>query len=112
MFYYYTNRPATNEYQFEDKYIIQVILPGHTKEELSIEVQSGNRLVIQSKPEITPYKELISKDEDYIIKPIKVSYSLPKSISIEDISSTLKDGILTVTIPRKEDTSTYKVNIE
>ncbi len=67
MFHYYTNRPATNEYQFEDKYIIQVILPGHTKEELSIEVQSGNRLVIQSKPEITPYKELISKDEDYII---------------------------------------------
>lgn len=112
MFHYYTNRPATNEYQFEDKYIIQVILPGHTKEGLSIEVLSGNKLVIQSKPDITSYKDFNSKDEDYIIKPIKVSYSLPKSISIEDISSTLKDGILTITIPKKEDTSTYKVSIE
>jgi HSP20 family molecular chaperone IbpA len=112
MFHYYTNRPATNEYQFEDKFVIQVILPGHTKEGLSIEVLSGNKLVIQSKPNITAYKDFISKDEDYTIKPVKVVYNLPKSISIEDINSTLKDGVLTITIPKKEDTSTYKVNIE
>jgi HSP20 family protein len=99
-----TNLPSANLRETDTKLEIDLAAPGMKKEDFKVEVDN-NLLVISCEKE--EHKEETSKKEDYIRKEFNYqsfyrSFSLPEYVDENKIEATYKDGILHVTINKKE----------
>ena len=94
--------PRLNLHQEEDKYVIEAAVPGLKKEEVNVEYADGVLTVsgaTQNNSEIN--------DDDYVVRELHKS-SFSRSITVdedhcdvENIEAGVKDGLLTVKIPKK-----------
>lgn len=85
-----------------DKYIIKTDIPGVKKSDIDIKIDSG---VLIIKAEVDESKEnntseLISK-ERYMKKYLR-NISLPEDADISNVKSEYKDGVLSVSMPKKK----------
>ena len=88
----------------EDKYLLDIDLPGYSKEDIKISVDNGY-LTVSAKKEET--KEESEKDS-YIKKErysgeCQRSFYVGENIEAEDVKASFKNGILTLDIPKKEE---------
>jgi len=101
---YSNNLPESNWDETDDKYIMELALPGMVKDDLSIEVD-GNYLTVDSNVE--------EKDKkSWYKKSFSKSINLGKNIDKEKISSEMKDGILKLYFPKNEKEKKFKRLIE
>lgn len=108
--------PKVDVKENENSYILEMELPGKTEKDVDIELNHGN-LTISSKDEEVKDEKKNSKNEKYILKERKISkferrFSLPKDVDSEKISANFKNGILTVNMMKKPETSSKKIAIE
>ena len=87
----------------DDKYIIEMDLPGYEKENINIELKEGY-LTVSAKAE---RENDSSEKEKYIHKErfygeCSRNFYVGDDMSEEDIHAEFKNGILKVTIPKKE----------
>ena len=101
-----TNNTHLDVYQEEDKYVVEVDLPGYKKEEIHISYENGI-LSLGAKKE--DKKDADDTEHHYIRRErASVSFSRQftvKGIKEEGIKAALKDGILTITLPKEEEKS-------
>ncbi|MBR3697772.1 MAG: Hsp20/alpha crystallin family protein [Clostridia bacterium] len=88
-----------------DKYIIEMDLPGYEKENISLELKDGY-LTVSAKVEKEQNEE--DKHNKYVHKErfyghCSRSFYLGEDIKEEDIHAEFKNGILKITIPKKEE---------
>ncbi|MHC1776752.1 MAG: Hsp20/alpha crystallin family protein [Lentimicrobium sp.] len=97
------SQPSVNIYNQENSFIIELAVPGYAKEDFSIDLEQ-NTLKIGSKAK----KNEVSDDKylrrEFSLNGINRNFTLPKSIDIEKISADFRDGMLKITLPRKEET--------
>lgn len=100
-----------NSYRLEEsekEYSIEIDMPGVKKEDLEIGIKD-NILTIKAE------RKKISKDEEkkeFIARRYEESFSLnTKGIETEGIGANLEHGILTITLPKKEEVK-YEKRIE
>ncbi|MCE3225648.1 MAG: heat-shock protein [Bacteroidetes bacterium] len=104
--------PAVNVKETDKAYSIEVAVPGMDKKDFKIELKN-NLLVISAKKENK--QEEKSEDGKYVRKEFGFqsftrSFTLPeKSVEGENISANYTDGILNITIPKKEKEQTSSV---
>lgn len=95
--------PLVNVYQTEKGYAIELIVPGYRKEDIQIEVLE-NLLSISSKKlpqeQLQPEKKYTYREFYY--QDFKRSFSLTEELNTDGISAKYEEGILTVSIPKKE----------
>mgnify|MGYP006165535359 CR=1 FL=1 len=87
----------------EAAYIIDVAAPGFNKEEISIKVEN-NLLTIKAEQK----NETETKEEKYTRKEFNFSsfnrsFTLPKTVEADKIGAAYENGILSVTLPKKEE---------
>jgi len=96
--------PAVNVVETNDNYRIEVAAPGLDKKDFKIDLDN-NVLTISSEKE----EQNESKEEgkymrrEFSYSSFKRSFSLPASANVEHIKANHKDGILNITIPKKEE---------
>lgn len=97
--------PKVDVKEGKDSYILQMDVPGKTEKDVNIELKH-NVLAISSVEE-TETKDDKKKKNDgkYLVRErtyskFERSFTLPEDVNGEDISAQVKDGILTVTMPR------------
>jgi HSP20 family molecular chaperone IbpA len=86
----------------EDKrYVVIMEVAGYDKSQIKINLK-GNRLVVHGDNEVSPSKKDSTKD--YVTKPRRFNYTIGLNDDIDQktISSNLKNGILTIILPRIE----------
>ena len=96
------------ENEKEYKYLIE--LPGYKKEDISIEIEN-NMLVINAekrKEETTETNVIFS---EFNFGKVTRAFTIPNNITEEDVKAKYEDGILIVTIPKKEEQITTKPKI-
>jgi HSP20 family protein len=96
--------PAVNIHESKDEYLVEVAAPGMNKEDFKIELEN-NFLVVSSEKEEKKEeegKEYTRKEFSY--QSFKRSFSLPKTIEESKIQATYKDGVLKISLPKKEET--------
>ncbi|MFT4032251.1 MAG: Hsp20/alpha crystallin family protein [Siphonobacter sp.] len=95
--------PAVNVKENEGTFQLEVAAPGLKKEDFKISVHE-NRLVISAKKETKSEEtqEQYSRKE-FSYNSFQRSFVLPKTIDGEKIEATYTDGILSVTLPKKEE---------
>lgn len=97
--------PKVDVKEGKDSYILQMDVPGKTEKDVNIELKH-NVLTISSVEE-TETKDDKKKKNDgkYLVRErtyskFERSFTLPEDVNGEKISAQVKDGILTVTMPR------------
>ena len=96
-----TNVPAANIIEADDHFNIELAAPGKRKNDFTIELDEGV-LTISSETE-TKFTE---KDGSFTRKEFgyssfKRSFNIPETVSADKISASYKEGILTVSLPKK-----------
>ncbi len=95
--------PAVNISEADDKFELDMIIPGFKKENISIEVDQDiltiSSEVINDKEEKT---EQFTRKE-FTLKSFSRSFNLPDTVNKEDIAADYNDGILNVVLPKKEE---------
>ncbi len=93
--------PATNVFETEKEFKVEVVLPGFVKEDLQLNVHKNVLTVKVEKEE---------KDETYkyahrefSAKSFEKKYRLPKSVDADMISAKFENGILNIELPKKEE---------
>ena len=89
----------------EDKYVIEMDLPGYEKENISLTLKDGYLEVTAevNKEETSNEKEKFVHKERYYGHCSR-SFYVGEHIKEEDINAEFKNGILKVSIPKKDDT--------
>lgn len=93
---------AVNIMEREKDYLVEMAVPGFTKEDINIELD-GNKLSIHGK--VSEKKEL--KEEEYThkefsFKEFERTFTLPKDLDAKKIEADYKNGILEVTLPKPD----------
>jgi len=95
--------PKVNISEFGDQYILELAAPGLKKKDFKIEMDNGK---------LTISAELEEKDEssegqytrrEYSYRSFKRVFNLPDSIDTEKIKANYLDGIVQVTMPKREE---------
>lgn len=97
--------PAVNIRETNDHFNIEVAAPGMKKEDFMIEVENDS-LTISS--EVENNHEENDKEGRYTRKEFsysafKRSFTLPQTVDSEKINASYTDGMLTISIPKKEE---------
>lgn len=108
--------PKCNYLTTEKTHQFHVDLPGMTKENVTVRVKNGNTLVITGERK----HEKETKREDWVrtessFGKFERSWTLPDDTIVDQVNAKFKDGVLTVSFPRKgkeTETPSVKVDVE
>jgi len=96
-----TNSPRTNLYENGDNFEIRTEVPGIQKDDLSVRIQ-GNYLEISgSRTSEAPDGYKVHRAERGT-NTFSRSFTLPDDVDAEKVEAKLKDGILSLTLPKSE----------
>lgn len=92
----------------DNSYLIEMDLPGYTKENIDIELKDGYLIVSASSK-----KESNNENEKYVHQErfyghASRSFYVGDEINTEDIDAKFKDGILNIELPKKEEKEEVK----
>jgi HSP20 family protein len=100
-----TSIPAVNIMETEDSFKVEVAAPGMSKEDFSIELDN-DVLTISSEKK----KENESRDDEgnytrkeFSYTNFKRAFSLPDSVDSSQISAAYNNGVLEISLPKKEE---------
>jgi len=102
--------PAVNVVENHNEYKVNLAAPGMKKSDFEINVE-GNMLTISSEKEES--KE--EKDEQYTRKEFSYSsfsrsFSLPEDVKQDKIEAAYEDGVLKISLPKREDARTKSIS--
>ena len=98
-----TTAPAVNVIEDTKNYLIEVAAPGMQKKDFHISTQD-DQLVIAMEKNVEANKEVshyLRREFNY--SSYKQAFLLPDDVMVENISAKMEDGILTITLPKKEE---------
>ena len=97
------NVPAVNITEQKNDYLVSLAAPGLKKEDFKIDVD-GNMLTISSEKEETrEEKDKKFTRKEYSYSSFSRSFTLPEEINKEKIEAKYEDGVLKISLPRKEE---------
>lgn len=98
------NTPAlVNVKDTEAAYIIDVAAPGFKKEDISIKVENNLLTVKAEQKTEAEVKEDKFTRKEFNFSSFNRSFTLPKTVDADKIAATYESGILSVTLPKKEE---------
>jgi HSP20 family protein len=94
--------PKVNVYEYDDKIGIVAEIPGLNKKQLNVEVEEGILTISGDKHNTFEDDGAKVLRRELKQSSFKRSFELGEQLDGEDISANFKDGVLSVTIPKKE----------
>ena len=99
--------PSVNITENKDEYNVSLAVPGMKKDDFKIDVQ-GNILTIScEKNETTEEKEKRYTRREYSYSSFSRSFTLPDEVNSEKIDARYEDGLLKLSLPRKEEAKKF-----
>lgn len=95
--------PAINILENEKDYHIELAAPGMTKEDFKVRLENENELVItleKKHDHKDEKKNYLRREFDYA--SYQQTFVIPEEVEAEKISAAMTDGILHITLPKKE----------
>ena len=99
-------KPATNIIENEDSFELSLAVPGVEKKDIKIDLED-NLLTISSEKEVEKENVNFSRRE-FGYHSFSRSFTLPKTVELENIKADYKNGLLNINIPKMEETKLKK----
>ena len=98
-------------YETDNAFVVRAELPGFRKEDMNVEVADG-QLTITAQQKTTQAvegeKENTAPDQE---RRVTRTVSIPEKAQMDGIQAEYENGVLTVTLPRQEETKPRQVTI-
>ncbi|MCG8576006.1 MAG: Hsp20/alpha crystallin family protein [Flavobacteriales bacterium] len=110
--------PKVNIKENDKEFTVEAVLAGMKKDEIEIDVKENQmKIVAEKKTNKTEEKKEGTTKEKYTLKEFshtkfQRSFTLPKGIDKDNIKANFEDGILSVSIPKKEPKAPKTRNIK
>ena len=96
--------PAINVVENDNGYAVEVAAPGMTKEDFNVHLDEENNLVISMEKKIENKDENKKKGHylrrEFSYSKFQQTMVLPDNVDKEKISAAVKDGVLTIELPK------------
>ena len=105
--------PPVDLYETASEYVLTAELPGLTREQIEIHAED-RRVVIRGARAAVPGGDISCEQFHRVERGhgrFSRAFTLPEIIAVDGISADLKDGILTVTIPKAADRGTRRIDV-
>ncbi|HEX8547521.1 MAG TPA: Hsp20/alpha crystallin family protein [Cytophagaceae bacterium] len=97
-------QPAVNLFETKDDYRVEVAVPGMSKEDFNVKLEEDYLIVTGKKEEDKEEKDKNYMRKEFSYSSFERSFYLPsKMVDHEKIEAHYNDGILLVTVPKKEE---------
>ncbi len=98
------NMPAVNIKENDKSYEIEAVVPGLKKEDIHVDIDRGVLTIWgESKSEKENKDDSFTRRE-FSYSSFKRSFSLPENITDEDVKARYEDGILKLSVSKKDET--------
>lgn len=99
-----TTLPSVNIKETEDKFGVEVAVPGFNKKDFNIELNNNELTISSEKKEENEHNngERYTRRE-FSYQSFRRTFTLPNTVDGEKISAQYKDGVLHVDIPKREE---------
>jgi len=95
--------PAVNIKETKDDYMVSLAVPGMKKEDFNIDLEGLILTVSCEKEEKFDEKELVFNRKEFNFFSFSRSFTLPEEVKMELIQAKYEDGVLKLTLPKKEE---------
>ena len=100
-------------YQDKDNFTVRAELPGFRKEELSIDLADGTLTITgQQKPEAKADAPETEKAVPAPERLVTRAIALPENVDVAKIAAGYENGVLTVTLPKREEAKARQINVD
>lgn len=113
--------PTVDVIQTNDGYELDMDLPGKTENDINIDVDHNTLKISSKKPEKPANPEECKKEHKehpyFLINErrpnrfFERSFILPDDVNTNEISASMKNGVLTINMPKKEKTEPKRIAI-
>ena len=104
--------PKVDIYETENAYVLNAELPGLTKDQIDIDI-NDNTLTIKGEKK---FEEKVDKDNYVRVERsygnFSRSFVLSDDVAAEGITANYKEGVLEVTLPKKEESKPKEIKVE
>jgi HSP20 family protein len=103
---FFISQPSINVVETKENYRIEVAAPGLEKEDFTVNVDNGFLNISVKKEEKEEVKEGSYMRREFNFSSFTRSFELPASIAADDVGAHYENGILIITLPKKEEAKT------
>lgn len=96
------SQPAVNIVETNDDFRVEVAAPGFEKKDFSLNVEDNYLTVSAERKMSEENAEERFTRREFRFESFRRSFKLPETVNQESVSAVYKDGILQVTLPKKE----------
>jgi len=104
-----TATPSVDIYENENEILLYADIPGVHKDAVTVNIENG-------KLSISGIRRLdhqgVSNWEEFVDVEYVRSFSIPQTINVENVGANLKDGVLTLHLPKSEATKPRRIEIK
>lgn len=95
--------PAANVMENDKDFVIDLAVPGMNKKDFHIDIENGNLCIKAEKEERAEEggKNFMRKEFSY--STFSRNFILPETVDPDKIEASYKDGVLKITLPKKEE---------
>jgi len=97
------NIPAANIIEADDHFDIQLAAPGNKKNDFKIELEEGVLTISSRINNNSTEDDSTFTRKEFGYSSFIRSFNIPETVSTDKISANYKEGILTVSLPKKEE---------
>lgn len=94
--------PDTNISETTESFKLDVATPGTSKKDVKVLIDNNVLTISGERKQETEEKNSRFTKQEFSYGAFKRSFSLPESIDVEKINANFENGILTLTLPKKE----------
>ena len=105
--------PPVDLYETPAEFVLTAELPGMTRDEIEIQAEDG-RIAIRGARSASAGRDIPCEQYHRVERGhgrFSRAFALPEPIDVDRVTADLKDGILTVTIPKAVERGTRKISV-
>lgn len=95
--------PAVNVHESADGYQLDVVAPGLDKSDFKINLENGLLTISYEKKTEQEQKDRKVHRREFAVNSFKRSFTIDEKINVEGIQAKYENGILQLTLPKKEE---------
>lgn len=95
-------QPMVNIFNQDKAFVIEMAVPGYSKEDFSINLEQ-QVLKISAEPKQKEVDDDKFLRKEFSLNGVKRNFTIPKNIDTDNISADFRDGLLKITLPRREE---------
>jgi len=101
--------PPVDLYETSSEFVLIAELPGLAREEIEIHAEDGRIVIRGERASQVPCEQYHRVERGH--GRFSRAFTLPEPIAVDDVTADLKDGVLTVTIPKAVSRGTRRVDV-